>query len=200
MRRHHPVPAALPVRRKPAWGARSRGDDRRRLSQRLNWLEFVVGIDGSRVFPHRGDKAVVNDASRVRPFRIEWATSESGLSRLFLIVGNLSRSQCGVHRNNNRSLQGKVKKRIACPAPLVCRGAHSLHVLRRAASTGLEWTNQGLCGGSSRSSSACDNRNSADASFSVMTTNERLSPGPNWAARERSARIIVASFVYPPVV
>jgi hypothetical protein len=24
-------------------------------------------------------------------------------------VGNLSRSQCGVHTNNNRSLQGNVK-------------------------------------------------------------------------------------------
>lgn len=67
-------------------------------------------IDGSRLFPHRGNKAVVDDASRVRPFGIEWATSESGLCRLFLIVGDLSRSQCGVHTNNNRSLQGNVKE------------------------------------------------------------------------------------------
>ena len=81
----------------------------RGLSQRLNRLEFVVSIDGTSLFPHRGEKAVVDDASRVRPFRIEWATSESGLGRFFLIVGNLSRSQCGVHTNNNRSLQGNVK-------------------------------------------------------------------------------------------
>ena len=81
----------------------------RGLSQWLNRLEFVVSIDGTSLFPHRGEKAVVDDASRVRPFRIEWATSESGLSRFFLIVGNLSRSQCGVHTNNNRSLQGNVK-------------------------------------------------------------------------------------------
>lgn len=81
----------------------------RELSQRLNRLEFVVCVDGTSLFPHCGEKAVVDDASRVRPFGIEWATSESGLSRLFLIVGNLSRSQCGVHTNNNRSLQGNVK-------------------------------------------------------------------------------------------
>ncbi len=81
----------------------------RGLSQRLNRLEFVVCVDGTSLFPHRGEKAVVDDASRVRPFRIEWATSESGFSRFFLIVGNLSRSQCGVHTNNNRSLQGNVK-------------------------------------------------------------------------------------------
>ena len=81
----------------------------RGLSQWLNRLEFVVSVDGSSLFPHRGEKAVVDDASRVRPFGIEWATSESGFSRFFLIVGNLSRSQCGVHTNNNRSLQGNVK-------------------------------------------------------------------------------------------
>ena len=39
--------------------------ERRGLSQRLNRLEFIVGVDGSSVFPHRGEKAVVNDASRV---------------------------------------------------------------------------------------------------------------------------------------
>ena len=80
-----------------------------RLSQRLNRLEFVVHVDGPSIFSHCGKEAVINDASRVRPFRIEWATSESGFGRLFLIVGNLSRSQCGVHTNNNRSLQGNVK-------------------------------------------------------------------------------------------
>ena len=179
--------------------SRSRRHDWRRLSQRLNRLEFVVGIDGSSFFPHRGEKAVVNDASRVRPFRIEWATSESGLSRLFLIVGNLSRSQCGVHTNNNRSLQGNVKKWLARRTPLVWRGTHSLAGHCRAADRGLKRTTQGFCGGSSRSSSACDDRKSSDASFTVITTNERLSPGPSWAARWRSARIIVASFVYPPV-
>lgn len=80
-----------------------------KLSQRLNRLEFVVHVDGPSFFSHRGEEAVIDDASRVGPFWIEWATSESGFSRLFLIVGNLSRSQCGVHTNNNRSLQGNVK-------------------------------------------------------------------------------------------
>lgn len=55
----------------------------RGLSQWLNRLEFVVSVDGSSLFPHRSEKAVVDDASRVRPFGIEWATSESGFSRFF---------------------------------------------------------------------------------------------------------------------
>ncbi len=79
------------------------------LSQRLNWLEFVVHFDGSSLFSHRGEDAVIDDASRIRPFWIEWATSESGFGRLFLIVGNLSRSDHRVHTNNNRSLQCIVK-------------------------------------------------------------------------------------------
>ena len=90
---------------------------RGRLSQRLNRLEFVVHVDGPSVFSHCGEQAVINDASRVRPFRIEWAPSESGFGRLFLIVGNLSRSQCGVHTNNNRSLQGNVKDSTQCRSP-----------------------------------------------------------------------------------
>ncbi len=60
------------------------------LSQRLNRLELVVYFDGAS--PHRGEDAVIDDASRVRPFWIEWTTSKSGFGRLFLIVGNLSRS------------------------------------------------------------------------------------------------------------
>lgn len=179
---------------------RSRQDDVGKLSQWLNRLEFVVGFDGSSVFPHRGKQAVVNDASRVRPFRIEWTTSESGLGRLFLIVGNLSRSQCAVHTNNNRSVQGKVKKQRVRRAPLVWRGRHSLNGHRLAASTRWERPVQVFCGGSIRSSSACHDRKRVDASCSVMTTNERRSPGPTWAARWRSAPIIVASFAYPPVV
>ena len=79
------------------------------LRQWLNRLEFVVHVDGSNLFPHRGEDAVIDDARRDRPFRIEWATRESGFGRLFLIVGNLSGSQNTVHENNNRSLQSIVK-------------------------------------------------------------------------------------------
>lgn len=94
---------------------------RGRLSPWLNRLEFVVYVDGSSIFSHCGEEAVVNDASRVRPFRIEWATSESGFRRLFLIVSNLSRGQCGVHTNNNRSLRGNVKDSAQWQSPLVQR-------------------------------------------------------------------------------
>jgi hypothetical protein len=81
-----------------------------RLSQRLNWLEFVVHlVDASSLFPHRGEEAVIDDASRVRPLRIEWATRESGFGRLLFIVGDLSWSYNAVHTNNNRSPQCIVK-------------------------------------------------------------------------------------------
>lgn len=78
-------------------------------SQRLDRLKFVVDFDGPSVFPHRGEDAVIDDASRVGPFRIEWATGEGGFGRLFLIVSDLSRSDHGVHGNNNRSLRDIVK-------------------------------------------------------------------------------------------
>lgn len=79
------------------------------LSQWLDRLEFVVHVDGVNFLAHRGEEAIIDDASRIRPFGIEWTTSESGFGRLFFIVSNLSGSQCAVHRNNNRSLQCIVK-------------------------------------------------------------------------------------------
>ncbi|WHZ22772.1 MAG: hypothetical protein OJF47_001884 [Nitrospira sp.] len=78
-------------------------------SQRFDRLKLVVDFGSPGVFPHRCEDAVIDDAGRVGPFRIEWATGESGFGRLFFIVSDLSRSDHGVHRNNNRSLQDIVK-------------------------------------------------------------------------------------------
>lgn len=83
--------------------------ERGRLSQRLNRLEIVGHLDASSLFSHRGEEPVIDDASRVRPLRIEWTTRESGFGRLLFIVGDLSWSHNAVHTNNNRSLQCIVK-------------------------------------------------------------------------------------------
>ncbi len=69
------------------------------LSQRLNRLQLVVYSDGLNIFSDRGKNTVIDDASRVGPFWIEWATSKGGFGRLFLIVSNLPRSKRGVHIN-----------------------------------------------------------------------------------------------------
>ena len=68
------------------------------LSQWRHRLEFIAHVGGLNFFAHRGEDAVIDDAGRVRPLRIEWATSESGFGCLLFIVGNLSGSQSAVHK------------------------------------------------------------------------------------------------------
>lgn len=77
--------------------------------QGLDRLKFVVEFDGPSAFSHRGEEAVIDDASRVGPLRIERATGKSGFGRLFLIVRDLPRGDHSVHKSNDRSLPDIVK-------------------------------------------------------------------------------------------
>ena len=90
-------------------------------------------VDGPSIFSHCGEEAVINDASRVRPFRIEWATSESGFGRLVLILRKLSGSKGGVHTNNISSPQANDKHstegqdpRCLAGIAFECCGMHGL--------------------------------------------------------------------------